>query len=51
MLMRRARAPVEALCKRRFHLDCRVKPGNDGRKERKKERKKDSEAKRRQTQF
>jgi hypothetical protein len=47
MLTPRARTPVEALCKRSFGMDCRIKSGNDEREERKK---KDSEAKRRQTQ-
>src|SRR5689334_21066069 len=46
MLMRRARAPVEALCQRSFRMDARVKPGHDDEEERTKM----SEAKRRQTQ-
>jgi hypothetical protein len=29
MLTRGARTPVEALCKRSFGMDCRIKSGND----------------------
>jgi hypothetical protein len=32
MLRRRARTPVEALCERSFGMDCRIKSGNDERK-------------------
>jgi hypothetical protein len=47
MLTRRARTPVEALCQRSFGMDCRIKSGNDEGKERKKK----SEAERRQRQI
>jgi hypothetical protein len=36
MLRQRARTPVEALRKRSFGMDCRIKAGNDERNERKK---------------
>jgi hypothetical protein len=46
-----ANARWEALCKRSFGMDCRIKSGNDEWNERERTKEKISEAKRRQTQL